>query len=162
MPIKPDPAPAIRQATVSDIDVLVPLFDGYRRFYRQEREPDRILRFLLDRFEHSQSVIFAAETNKVAIGFTQLYPSFSSGALARIYILNDLFVDGSARRAGAGAALLQAAPDSRRRVGARRWTLSTELTNTAAQSLYQKSGWQRNTDFCAYQLDLSRSHVGEE
>jgi len=44
---------------------LVPLFDGYRQFYRQASEPDRIRRFLLDRFEHNQSVIFiAVETNQ--------------------------------------------------------------------------------------------------
>jgi GNAT superfamily N-acetyltransferase len=38
----------------------------------------------------------------------QLYPSFSSGAMARIFILNDLFVAPEARRRGAGSALLEA------------------------------------------------------
>jgi len=32
--------------------------------------------------------------------------------------------------------------------------LSTEMTNTAAQSLYEKLGWKRNTEFCTYQLSL--------
>lgn len=145
---------AVRQATVLDIDLLVPLFDGYRRFYRQPSEPDRIRRFLLDRFEHNQSVIFVAARNGASIGFTQLYPSFSSGALARIYILNDLFVDRAARRSGAATTLLQVAADFARRVGAVRLVLSTELTNTAAQSLYEKLGWKRNTEFCTYQLAL--------
>ena len=153
--------PIVRQATVLDIDLLAPLFDAYRRFYRQPSEPDRIRRFLLDRFEHNQSVIFIAEKDGVAIGFTQLYPGFSSGALARIYILNDLFVDPAVRRAGAATALLQAASDYARRVGALRLVLSTELTNTAAQTLYEKLGWKRNIDFCTYQLEVSRSHVGE-
>jgi hypothetical protein len=58
-----------RQATVFDIEVLVPLFDGYRRFYRQPSEPDRIRRFLLERFEHNQSVIFVAIRNGTSIGF---------------------------------------------------------------------------------------------
>src|SRR5215467_13423217 len=96
----------IRQATIVDIDSLVPLFDGYRQFYRQASEPDRIRRFLLDRFEHNQSVIFVASSSETAVGFAQLYPSFSSGALAKIYILNDLFVDPGARQSGAGTALL--------------------------------------------------------
>src|SRR6202007_627461 len=108
----------VRQATVADIDDIVPLFDGYRQFYRQPSEPDRIRTFLLDRFEHNQSVIFVAEQNGRAVGFTQLYPSFSSGALARIYILNDLFVDPAARRSSAGTALLEASADFARRVGA--------------------------------------------
>jgi GNAT superfamily N-acetyltransferase len=111
-------ATAVRQATVLDIDLLGPLFDGYRRFYRQPSEPGRIRRFLLDRFEHNQSVIFVAEQNGTAVGFTQLYPSFSSAVLARIYILNDLFVDAAARRSGASTALLGAAADFARRVGA--------------------------------------------
>src|SRR5215467_8365714 len=75
-----------------------------------------------------------------AVGFTQLYPSFSSGALARIFVLNDLFVDPCARHIGAGSALLQAAAEYGRRVGALRLVLSTEVTNTPAQSLYEKLG----------------------
>jgi GNAT superfamily N-acetyltransferase len=147
-------ATVVRQAALSDIDHLVPLFDGYRRFYRQPSEPDRIRQFLLDRFEHNQSVIFVALMDGAAVGFTQLYPSFSSGALARIYVLNDLFVDPQARRTGAGTALLEAAADYGRRVGALRLVLSTELTNTTAQSVYEKLGWKRNTEFCTFQITL--------
>ena len=145
----------VRQATITDIDHLTPLFDGYRRFYRQPSEPDRIRKFLLDRFEHNQSIIFiASNKDGAAIGFTQLYPSFSSAALERIYILNDLFVDPAARRSGVGIALLNAAADYGRRVGALRLTLSTELTNTTAQALYEKLGWKRNNEFFTYQLGL--------
>jgi GNAT superfamily N-acetyltransferase len=144
----------IRQATVSDLDGLVPLFDGYRQFYGQASKPDRIRKFLLDRFEHNQSEIFIAVKDGTAVGFTQLYPSFSSGALARIFILNDLFVDPGARTLGAGSALLQAAAEYGRRVGALRLVLSTEVTNTAAQALYEKLGWKKNTDFCTYQITL--------
>ena len=144
----------IRQATVSDLDGLIPLFDGYRQFYRQASQPDRVRKFLLDRFEHNQSVIFIAVKDGNAIGFTQLYPSFSSGALARIFILNDLFVDPNARHVGAGGALLRAAAEYGRRLGALRLVLSTEVTNMPAQSLYEKLGWKRNTDFYTYQITL--------
>jgi GNAT superfamily N-acetyltransferase len=144
----------IRQATVSDVDNLVPLFDAYRQFYREASEPHRIRQFLKDRFEHNQSVIFVAIVEGVAVGFTQLYPSFSSGALARIFILNDLFVDPNTRRTGAGAALLNAAAEYGRLVGAIRLELATEVTNTPAQSLYEKLGWKRNTAFFSYQLEL--------
>ena len=144
----------IRQATVGDLDLLVPLFDAYRQFYRQPSEPERARRFLLDRFGHNQSIIFLAFADAAAIGFTQLYPSFSSGALARIFILNDLFVTPEARRRGAGIALLQAAAEYGRRVGALRLTLSTEVTNTTAQSLYESVGWKRDNVFCTYQLTL--------
>lgn len=144
----------VRQATMTDLDVLVPLFDGYRQFYRQPSEPERIRQFLLDRFQHNQSVIFLARDGDAAIGFTQLYPSFSSGALARIYVLNDLFVAPASRRTGAGAALLEAATEYGRRVGAIRLALSTEVTNTTAQSLYERLGWKRDTEFLHYQIGL--------
>jgi GNAT superfamily N-acetyltransferase len=144
----------VRQATVADLNLLVPLFDAYRRFYRQPSEPERARRFLLERLEHSQSVVFLAFEDDVAIGFTQLYPSFSSGAMARIFILNDLFVAPDARQRGAGSALLQAAAEHGRRAGALRLVLSTEITNTTAQSLYERIGWKRDTVFCVYQLDL--------
>lgn len=144
----------VRQATVSDLDALVPLFDGYRQFYRQPSEPDRIRQFLKERLEHNQSVIFLALRGGAAIGFTQLYPSFSSGALARIFILNDLFVEPGARQVGAGRALLEAAAGYARLVGALRLILETEVTNMRAQSLYEKLGWKKDTEFYSYQLAL--------
>ena len=144
----------VRQATVADLNLLVPLFDAYRRFYRQPSEPERARRFLLERLEHSQSVVFLAFEDAVAIGFTQLYPSFSSGAMAPIFILNDLFVAPEVRRRGAGSALLQAAAQYGRSAGALRLVLSTEIANTTAQSLYERTGWKRDTVFCVYQLAL--------
>jgi GNAT superfamily N-acetyltransferase len=74
--------------------------------------------------------------------------------LARIYILNDLFVIPEARQAGTGTALLHAAADYAQRTGALRLVLSTQITNIAAQSLYEKLGWKRDVEFCTYQLSL--------
>ena len=144
----------IRQASVGDLHLLVPLFDAYRQFYRQPSEPERARRFLLERFEHSQSVIFLSFESSTAVGFTQLYPSFSSGAMARIFILNDLFVAPEARGRGAGSSLLHAAAEYAQCVGALRLVLSTEVTNVTAQSLYEKLGWTRDSAFCVYQLEV--------
>jgi len=144
----------IRQATVDDLDLIVPLFDAYRQFYRQPSEPERAKEFHLERFEHNQSIIFLAFERAAAIGFTQLYPSFSSGAMARIFILNDLFVIPEARRRGVASALLDRVAEYARRVRALRLTLSTELTNTAAQAVYEALGWKRDLEFCVYQLGL--------
>jgi GNAT superfamily N-acetyltransferase len=147
-------AVTVRQATVADLDQLAFLFDQYRQFYRRPTDPDGARRFLLDRFANCQSVIFLACAGGVAVGFTQLYPSFSSASMARIFVLNDLFVSPEARARGTGTALLEAAAEYGRRVGAVRLVLSTELSNTAAQQLYEKTGWHRDTVFCAYQLTL--------
>jgi GNAT superfamily N-acetyltransferase len=145
----------VRQATVEDLDLLVPLFDAYRQFYRQPSEPERVRQFLLERFEHNQSVLFLAFERAVAVGFTQLYPSFSSAALGRIFILNDLFVVPEARRHGVASALLRAAAEYGRRIHALRLALSTEVSNTTAQSAYEALGWQREVAFCHYRLELT-------
>jgi len=144
----------IRQATVGDLDFLAPLFDAYRQFYRLASDTESARQFLSDRFANNESVILMAFVDARAVGFTQLYPSFSSGAMARIFILNDLFVAPEARRGGVGTALLDAAAAYARSAGAVRLTLSTELTNTTAQAVYEKNGWKRDTVFCVYQLVL--------
>ncbi len=115
---------------------MVPLFDAYRQFYRQKPDPELARAFLSDRFRNRESVVFLAlGAEGDALGFTQLYPSFSSGAARRIFILNDLFVTQEARRRGVARALLQAAADFARAEGAVRLTLSTALDNSMAQSL---------------------------
>lgn len=145
---------SIRQATTTDLDILVPLFDAYRQFYRQPSDPAGARAFLLDRLAQAQSVIFLAFDRGAPIGFIQLYPSFSSSALAPIWILNDLFVDPQSRRHSAGSALLEAAAAHGRSTGAIRLALSTELTNSTAHSLYDRHGWTRDSVFCVYHLGL--------
>ncbi len=132
----------------------MPLFDRYRQFYRQASDREGSRQFLLARFENNQSVVFIALLEGSAIGFVQLYPSFSSTAMARIFVLNDLFVAPEGRRHGAGAALLRKAAEYGKAVGAVRLTLRTELTNASAQSLYEALGWKRDQVFCGYDLKL--------
>ncbi len=145
----------IRQATLADLDKLVPLFDGYRQFYGQPSNPALARSFLSERLARSQSVIFLAfDAEQRAIGFTQLFPSFSSISAARLFILNDLFVSPDARRSGAGAALLRAAADFGRANNAVELELSTAITNKGAQALYEREGWQRDQDFYVYRLPL--------
>jgi len=117
----------IRRAGAGDLDVLAPLFDSYRRFYRLTGDLEAAKLFLRDRMEQNESVIFIAFEAGKAVGFTQLYPSFSSGAMARIFVLNDLFVAPEARRSGVGSALLRAAAEFSRAEGAVRLVLSTQL-----------------------------------
>ena len=141
----------VRQATTFDLDLLVPLFDAYRQFYRKPSDPGLARRFLFERFQHSESIIFlAVRRDGLAVGFTQLFPSFSSASAARIFILNDLFVRQEVRRKNVGSLLLAAAARFAQAVGAARLTLSTEVTNQAAQALYEAEGWKRQTDFCVY------------
>ena len=145
----------VRQTTIEDLELLVPLFDGYRQFYKKASDLSAVRDFLRDRFEHQQSVIFIAEAaDGNPVGFTQLFPSFSSVSVARIFVLNDLYVASQARRLGAGGALLRAAADYARSVGAVYLSLSTAVDNEAAQALYRAEGWQRDDDYFVFNLSL--------
>ena len=149
------PEIVVRQTTMKDLDLLVPLFDAYRQFYRKPSDLGLARRFLFDRLQHNESIVFlAAREDGSAVGFTQLFPSFSSASAARILVLNDLFVLPEARRMRVGARLLAAAASFGQAFGAVRLTLSTEVTNEAAQALYEAEGWTRQTDFYVYNLAL--------
>jgi len=82
----------VRQAGPADLEAIVPLFDGYRQFYGQPSELDRVRAFLKERLARGDAVLLIAEADGRALGFTQLYPSFSSVSMAPIFGLNDLFV----------------------------------------------------------------------
>jgi ribosomal protein S18 acetylase RimI-like enzyme len=146
----------IRQVRIDDIDSIVPLFDAYRVFYGKPSDLAGAREFLMARLVNRDSVIFLAETHerRVPAGFTQLYPSFSSTRMARIWILNDLFVAPDARRGGVGKALLAEAARFGRQSGAARLVLSTARTNSSAQRLYESMGWQRDEMFYEYALSL--------
>jgi GNAT superfamily N-acetyltransferase len=143
----------IKQATIHDLDLLVPLFDGYRVFYQQASDPAAARAFLHARFEHNQSVVFLAidsDNPALAQGFTQLYPSFSSVSLKRLWILNDLFVAPDSRGLGIGEALLQAAEAFSLATQAKGLVLSTAKTNVVAQHRYHKAGWLQDEEFLSY------------
>lgn len=140
----------VRQAVFEDIEDLIPLFDGYRQFYGQPSDTAAARQFLQARFNHGESVLFLARDGARPVGFTQLFPSFSSVAMQRVFILNDLFVDPGHRRSGVGKCLLDAATGYARLMGAVRVSLSTDIRNTTAQATYEALGWNRDRDFFAY------------
>ncbi len=144
----------VRQAALSDLETLAPLFDSYRQFYGRASDLPVATAFLSARFNHNESVLFIAHDGDKAVGFTQLYPSFSSVSLARTFVLNDLFVDESARRKGVASKLMSAAVDYASALGAVRVSLSTAITNEAAQTLYQAAGWQRDEQFFIYHFAI--------
>ncbi len=142
------------RVTSEQVGLIVPLFDAYRQFYGQTPDLEGARRFLAERLGRGESVILAVVEDGRALGFTQLYPSFSSVSMKPIWILNDLFVAEDARRRGVGARLLRAARDYASRTGAARLALSTAVTNTKAQALYERDGWRRDTEFLHYEYEL--------
>ncbi|MEY4964436.1 MAG: hypothetical protein RL274_19 [Pseudomonadota bacterium] len=119
----------VRVAGFQDLDLIAPLFDGYRQFYGRPTDEALARAFLEERITRKESVIFLAEAEGRAAGFVQLYPSFTSTGAARIWIFNDLFVDPASRCSGIASLLLQAAADFSKETGAVKLSLSTAVTN---------------------------------
>lgn len=148
----------IRQAQVTDLNAVAPLFDDYRRFYRAASNLALATAFIGERLRSRDSVILMArdgDGDGVALGFTQLFPSFSSVGCARIFVLNDLYVAESCRGRGVGRALLAAARSLAQEVGAARLVLETAVDNRAAQVLYESFGFEREAGFLAYTLSVA-------
>jgi len=146
----------ITQATTDDIEQAAYLFDLYRQFYEQESDVKRATHFLAERLEKKDSVIYLAvevRTSK-AVGFVQLYPSFSSVSMKRIWILNDLYVLEEYRKKGIGKALIGATVSLAMSTDAKEVMLETAVTNITAQSLYESLGFTRVTDYYTYYIKV--------
>lgn len=150
----------VGRAALGDVDQIAQLFNLYRVFYGQNDNLEGARRFLQERVERDESVLFLAKaqmegrSDAKPVGFTQLYPSFSSVRMWRVWILNDLFVLPEARRQGAAKALISDACDFARQSGAKRLELVTAKGNDAAQALYESVGWVRDEGFYEYVLIL--------
>ena len=140
--------------TSEKADLVAPLFDAYRQFYGQTTDLEGARQFLFERLQRGESVVYAVIEGENALGFTQLYPSFSSVSMKPIWILNDLFVAEEARRRGVGTRLLRAARDHASGTGAARLALSTGVANTQAQALYERDGWRRDAENFHYEYEL--------
>ncbi|HET9981117.1 MAG TPA: GNAT family N-acetyltransferase [Ktedonobacterales bacterium] len=145
-------AAQVRRATVADIEAIAPLFDAYRQFYHQPPDLDGARAYLTERLERDESVVFFALVDGVPAGFTQLYPIFSSTTMQRAWLLNDLFVAPTGRRAGVGRALLERAHAFAQETQAKELMLQTAVDNFPAQRLYESLGWQRDNDYYVYTL----------
>ncbi|MBP3964121.1 GNAT family N-acetyltransferase [Paenibacillus sp. DLE-14] len=143
------------QATMQDLPELAVLFDQYRQFYGQSADLEGALQFLKERFIHRQSVIIVvAKSNGQLIGFTQLYPTFSSISMQRSWILNDLYVSEAFRSVGAGQLLLDAAKQYGEQTEAKGIELSTAIDNKAAQRLYERNGYEKDEAYFHYYRKL--------
>ncbi len=137
------PAVTIVQASLDHIEVVLPLFDSYRQFYDQPLSVEQARRFLTERLTGNESVVLLALSDGVGVGFTQLYPSFSSLSMKRLWILNDLFVAARARKQGVGEALLERAKQFALDTNAQGLILETGVDNPA-RKLYERLGWKQD------------------
>jgi GNAT superfamily N-acetyltransferase len=140
----------IRKAISSDAGLLSGLFDQYRVFYNQPSDIPAAKKFITERIQQNDSVIYVAFRDGKMIGFTQLYPIFSSVGMKRAWLLNDLFVAEEGRGSGAADDLLKAAQQMGADTASRYLMLQTGKDNLRAQKVYERNGWKRDEEYFVY------------
>jgi ribosomal protein S18 acetylase RimI-like enzyme len=141
-------------ANINHLESIAVLFDKYRIFYNQASNIEAAKKFLQERFQNNDSVVFAANDNGKLIGFIQLYPSFSSVSMKRVWILNDLYVEESYRRRGIAKLLMNVAEEYAKETGGVRLVLATQVSNITAQKLYEARNYTKDEEFYHYALRL--------
>lgn len=144
---------SVKQAVLADLDVLVPLFEAYRKFYGKQSDVVGSTHFLKARLEHQQSVIFLVKWENIPVGFVQLYPLFSSTRLQSLWLLNDLYVAEDCRQKGLGMALIQKAQEWCVATQAAGLLLETEKNNVPGNQLYPKMGFDIDREHHFYFWD---------
>ncbi|MHC8318919.1 GNAT family N-acetyltransferase [Pseudomonas sp. LB3P31] len=145
------------RADASHLDLIAPLFDAYRVFYRQPSNPAQSRDFIAERIARDESVIFLAQDDSgEALGFVQLFPTFSSIDAHRTWLLGDLFTTPNARGRGVGTLLMNTARSFVVLSGGKAMVLETATDNLGAQRLYESLGYVRDTGYYTYCLDLQQ------
>lgn len=148
----------IVQATLEHLDQLTPLFIKYRELFGQVAYPESSRKFLSTRISRKESVIYLAmpDDEERILGFCQLYPSYSSLSLKRVWILNDIYVCEDARRQLVGDHLIQAAKKMAKETQAIRMRASSSINNDVAHKLYESLGFVEDHEFKNFILPISQ------
>ncbi|MCY7361059.1 MAG: GNAT family N-acetyltransferase [Ignavibacteria bacterium] len=152
----------IIKANIDCIEIAANLFDLYRQFYKQKSDVNSAKEFLTERITSNESVIYLAldeadeteETKNSGMGFVQLYPSFSSVSMKKMWILNDLFVHENYRRQGVAEALIEKSKQLAIETKAKGLVLETHNSNFDAQKLYNKTGFELYDEYFTFYLKI--------
>ena len=144
----------IYKATPADANIIGPVFDLYRIFYKQKSNIKEACRYIKARLEANESIIFFIKDKERCIGFTQLYPTFDSVNLRKKIVLYDLYICEDYRRKGNGKILMDAAKNYAQLNKFGSIELSTNKGNIQGQSLYEALGYIRDQEFYSYDLEI--------
>jgi ribosomal protein S18 acetylase RimI-like enzyme len=143
----------VRRATPSDQEVLGRLGGALMRQHHAD-DPQRFIqvdhpeagygRFLVSRLAVSSSVVLVAEDDGAVVGY--VYADIEGTNWMELRgpcgVVHDIYVDGNARRRGAGRALLGAAIEWIRSQGRSQIVLLTKTRNADAQHLFTMLGFR--------------------
>jgi ribosomal protein S18 acetylase RimI-like enzyme len=144
----------ISRAALDDLDELLPLVSAYRAFYEQEPDGARERACIERNLREGRSTIFVARAAGEAVGFVQLFETQSTVWLGPSLILEDLYVSPRARRAGVAMKLIERAMEFARSIGSVGMFLETARDNLAAQAVYERAAWRRESRFLKYNAPL--------
>jgi ribosomal protein S18 acetylase RimI-like enzyme len=154
---------SVKRIGLDEVDLVINLFDQYRIFYNQESDIELAQRFLTERLQNNESVIFAAGNDIngkfVPTGFTQLYPKYSSVKAVKNWTLNDLYVAKEYRKQGLGKILIDTAINFAKENKANFVQLSTANDNYNAQHLYESIGFTKqgtDNNFILYRINIDQ------
>lgn len=135
-----------------NIEVLLPLFEVYRKSYGMDENPERTLVFLTNRMRFNESLFFIAMNDQEqAIGFIQLFPRLSSLQLQRYWQLTDIFVLEQPQQSEIYAALISKAKEFVHFTQSNR--LVAELEE-AQYAVLQSEGFKLNPKERLFELSL--------
>jgi len=140
----------MKTVTLATVKEVAPLFNAYREFYGQPSDLEKAEQFLKERLKKEESIIFLAYLDAQPVGFVQLFPIFSSVAMKKAFLLNDLFVAEHARKQGVAMRLIEECYAYCKNEDARYITLETATDNKQAQKLYEKLGMKIDQDVFHY------------
>ena len=143
----------IRQAVLSDVDQLTPLFDAYRTFFAGSTDI-RSKAFLSDRLAHDQAVFFMSFDGEHATGFLTLYPLYSSWYATTIWFLSDLYVEEPHREKKIGRQLVAAAQSFAKERGSRSMMVEIPHREPHLVKFYQSLKFEKDKDFNLYRFYL--------
>jgi GNAT superfamily N-acetyltransferase len=143
----------VEPITGEHYEALLPMISAYQGFYEAEDIRDDRNREFFRRFlsPSDEGMLIGAWSGDSLVGYACLYWHFSSLEACESVLMNDLFVDESARGQGVGRALIGAAVAvaREREVPFVEW--STAPDNETAQRLYDSTGAER-TEWFSYEL----------
>ena len=146
--------PEIRIAQRGDLEALLPLVRGYREFYGRTHDAAAERALIERHLREGGSAIYLALDGADAVGFAQLFRTWSTVQLGPVFILEDLFVVPAARGAGVASALLDRALLHVRVARGVGMFLETAPDNETAQRVYERAGWTREHAFLKYNAPI--------
>ena len=133
----------VRDARSEDWPAVLALLVQLGRPEPSPEEDEATLREVFDRYlQRPDAVALVAEEDGRVVGFMDMELRTRLNFATPQAWIPDLVVDGSARRRGAGAALLARAEEIARERGCWGMTLESATWRTEAHAFYESQGWK--------------------